>query len=130
MNRILVDTSVVIDYLRQRDKGGSLFESVFIDANYQVVLALVVLTELWSGKSMLEKEEEGFVVRLVEGCEILIPNIEIAKKAGVILRENDYKKNFPDAEIAATAVVENLPLLTLNKKHFEGIKGIEFWELE
>ena len=130
MNRILVDTSVVIDYLRQRDKGGSLCESVFIDANYQVVLALVVLTELWSGKSMLEKEEEGFVVRLVEGCEILIPNIEIAKKAGVILRENDYKKNFPDAEIAATAVVENLPLLTLNKKHFEGIKGIEFWELE
>jgi len=44
------------------------------------------------------------------------------------LRKRNKMIEFRDLFIAATAIAHDLPVLTLNKKHFERIKGIEIKE--
>lgn len=127
MSRILVDTNVVIDYLRRVDKAESVFDKVFSSGEHDVLVCFVTVVELWAGKSMGSKKMETLVMNLIEGCEVLNMNLKIATKAGEIMREGRSKKDYPDAEIAATAVVEKLPLLTLNKKHFEGVRGLKLF---
>jgi predicted nucleic acid-binding protein len=126
--RIVVDTSVLIDYLRQQNKAGTVFHQVFTNKTYQACIALVTMTELWAGKSMANIETETRVSELIKHCEVLFPNEQIAQSAGRLLRESNYEMDFADAEIAATSVVEMLPLLTLNVKHFRAIKELRLFD--
>lgn len=127
MDKILVDTSVIIDYLRRKEKDKSLFYQVFSEEKHQPVIALVTVTELWAGKSMERKENLKFVEKLIEKCEMLFPNLKTAKTAGEILRKTDPKISIQDAQIAALALENKLLLLTLNKKDFQRVKRIKFY---
>jgi len=53
---------------------------------------------------------------------------EIAKNAAKLfqkLKQNNALIEFRDIFIAATAIANNIPLITLNKKHFQRIEGLE-----
>jgi len=41
-----------------------------------------------------------------------------------------YRKKVPDILIAGTAMSHNLPLATLNRKHFERIKDLQLVDLD
>jgi predicted nucleic acid-binding protein len=66
---------------------------------------------------------------VLELYQLMPYNYEIAKLAGEIVRDNKNLVEFPDAAIAATALVNEAELLTLNKKHFAGIKGLELFDI-
>ena len=57
--------------------------------------------------------------------KILTYPFEVAQYAGELARDLDHPLDFADAAIAATAVVNNASLFTLNARHFKGIEGIE-----
>lgn len=126
MTKIIVDTSVVIDYLRQKDKTQTIFHQVFSMARNKPVLPSTVISELWAGKSMDNEKTKSFVNKLIKTCETLFPNLNTAKKTGLILRNTSYEISFQDAQIAAFALENNLPVLTTNKKDFTKIKGVKF----
>lgn len=126
MKKVLVDTSVIIDFLRRGDKTKSAFYQVFSSGEYQPVIALVTISELWAGKSMENKKTARLVEKIVDGCEILFPDLNIAQKTGEILRQTNYEVAFQDAQIAALARENKLLLLTLNKKDFRKIEGVRF----
>ena len=128
MQKILVDTSIIIDFLRRKDKVNSLFYQVFTKKNLAVI-SLTTITELWAGKSLTKRNVLAKIENIVSRCEILIPNIAIAKQAGRILRETNYEISFQDAQVAAQAIDNSLPLLTLNEKDFRTIKGIKLFKL-
>ena len=125
MNGILVDTSVIIDFLRRKDKEKSYFYKIFEDGVYVPVLSLVVVSELWAGKSMASKVSRKKVEKLLERCEIVFPTVDSAKRVGELLRSVNYEVSFQDVSIAVDAIENNLELLTMNKKDFEKIDGLK-----
>ena len=50
---------------------------------------------------------------------------EVAKKAGILARDNQSLADLADLAIAATAIVYKTPLATLNAKHFSSLKGLD-----
>ena len=125
MKKVLVDTNIIIDFLRRKDKNNSSFYQVFSQEKYKPVVSLTTITELWAGKSTEKKENLKFIEKLIENCEVLLPSLKTAKLAGKILLQTNYQISFQDAQITALALENKIPILTLNKKDFEKIKGIK-----
>jgi tRNA(fMet)-specific endonuclease VapC len=64
---------------------------------------------------------------LTEDITVLPFNEEVAKKAAEIyhqLRQKNKIIEFRDIFIAATCMVNYFPIKTLNKKHYDRIKGL------
>jgi len=125
MEKILVDTSVIIDFLRSPEKQKSCFHQFFSPGKYQPVVSLTTITELWAGRSLEKPRTLNFVQNLIEKCEIISLDLRTAKMAGKILRQANYQISFQDAQIAALALDSGLTILTLNKKDFNKVKGLK-----
>lgn len=126
MIRILVDTSIIIDYIRQKDKRKTIL--VHLEQSQSRLFAsILTYAECYAGKSIWEKKEA------METLKILFSNIEIvpideiiAKRAGSIRARSHI--DLLDAIIAATALVHELDLATLNVKDFVMIKDISLFQ--
>ena len=129
MKEILVDTSVIIDFLRRKDKKNSLFYRVFLQGKHIPIISLITITELWAGKSLEEIKCLKFIERFIKNCKILPPTLETAKLAGKILRQTNYQISFQDAQIASLALENKLNLLTLDENDFKRVKRVEFFKL-
>ena len=123
MAKILLDTSIIVDFLRQKDKSKTILYHLGRD-KYDLCVSIITHTESYAGKSVWEKEDAR------QTLEILFSNIKIlpleeesSKKAGEIRAR--YGTNIVDAIIAATALFYKLELATLNIKDFENIKGMK-----
>jgi predicted nucleic acid-binding protein len=118
--RYLLDTDVVVDALR----GYAAAEQFIQDNCDGITLSLLTVAELYAG-TRNRKEEQTLAELLV-----LFPKTgvteSIALKAG--LYRNRYGKSHGtgliDALLAATAGVENLTLVTLNKKHYPMLEAV------
>lgn len=125
MKKILVDTSVLIDFLRRKDRTNTLLFTL-AQGKYKLYISIVTHTELYAGKSVWQKEEAlKDLQTLFSGMEILLLEEEISKKAGQI--KAHYNINLLDAIIAASAIFHKLDLATLNTKDFEKIEGIKIY---
>lgn len=121
---ILVDTSVLIDFLRLKNKEATLyFQTV---KGEDPAVSFVSIAELYAGRSIVDKDKKEIVDELIASCEVVDGNLDIYKKAGEIMRLH-RPTNFQDAMIAATAIYYKLPLLTLNIKHFKKIKSLSLY---
>lgn len=120
---ILVDSDIIIDFLRTRKKETLFYQYFYLQDNTSAA-SLTTVTEIWQGKSMNDLSHLKSAEELLKRFKILIPNIEIAKKAGKLLRNLNYQISFQDAEIAACSLYYSLPLLTKNRKDFLKIKGL------
>lgn len=125
MRKILIDTSVVIDFLRRKDREKTLLYTLVQD-KYQLYVSIITHTELYAGKSVWEKKEAREDLQtLFSGITILPLQEEISKKAGGI--KAHYNSNLLDAIIAASALTHKLHVVTLNVKDFKKIKGLKLF---
>lgn len=123
---ILVDTNILIDYFRQKDKRLTVFNKTFNgNSNRSAAICLTTVSELWSGNSMEDKNNRALTEQFLSSIRIVKNNIETSKITGELMREKKDGISFQDAEIAACALYHKLPLLTLNQKDFRKIKGIK-----
>lgn len=125
---ILTDTSVIIDFLRKKNKRHSVLWK--LREKHECFMSSITLFELQCGA----KTERHFddIGKIRKWIKPLPFDIEIAEIASTIYR--DLKRNnnlieFRDIFIAATAISEKLCLATLNTKHFQRIKDIELLPL-
>ena len=124
MEKILVDTDILIEFFRIKKRSLCLYSKIFrINTNIPVISSVTV-AELFAGRSIEDKKEELILKEFLSKVEILYSNFDIMKLTGEIMRVSDYKITFQDAEIAACALCHNLSLLTKNKKDFSKIKGL------
>jgi len=123
---VVIDTNVIIDHLRQKGSSDSLLSKLFeqIELN-EAVISFITIQELFAGQSTTNKEIEEWILRIISPYQILPYTFEIAKLAGEIDRDSKNQIDFPDAAIAATAILNKAKLLTLNKKDFKGIKNLK-----
>lgn len=89
------------------------------------MISTITEMELFAGKSMEEPAAREKTEKLLELFDILPVTSEIAKHAGVLLRNYRHQGLTPsDAIIASTAMLYRANLITRNIKHFRIIKGI------
>jgi predicted nucleic acid-binding protein len=118
--QFIVDTDVVIDYLRSRSQAVDWLDSV----SEQISISVVSVAELFSG--VREGRERVVLEKFLAAFEILSVDEHVARIGGLYRR--DYGKShgvgLADALIAATAEVSNSTLVTLNDKHFPMLKNV------
>lgn len=123
MNNVLVDTSVIIDFLRRKDKENTVFFRL-LNKKQQLFCSIITHTELYSGRFIWTNNhaKETLTTTLL-AIKILFLTEEISQQAGKIRATENIA--ILDAIIAATAIEHKLSLVTLNRKDFEKIKGIK-----
>ena len=122
---VVLDTNILIDHLRQsEEKITSLMEAIEKFSN-ELAVSVISVQELFEGKSTRDRVKESELINTLSLLKILPYNFEVAKLAGEISREDLSPVEFPDAAIAATCIINGAYLLTLNKKDFARIPGLE-----
>lgn len=117
--RILIDTSILIDHLRREHKE----RSVYFQAAQQFDCSVSAITE-FEFRVGITATNRPFVEALLDLSPILPFDSACVQTAAGIYRDLKAVNQLialPDLFIAATAVAHNLPLLTLNLSHFERV---------
>ena len=127
---VVLDTNIIIDHLRQTGKGDTLLLKI-AQALPKETLALSVITlqELYEGKSTRKVEKEEYLLATIAPLRMLSYTYEIAELAGKIARDRERPIEFADAAIAATAIISDAQLFTLDKTDFKGIGDLAFFVL-
>jgi predicted nucleic acid-binding protein len=124
----LLDTDIIIDFLRRRDYARKLLENWAGKG----LLAISTLTQLEIYQGMKSGEEKATNVFL-DGLVSVVVDVPIARQAGRIIgefRSKGITVGIGDAIIAATALQMSAPLLTNNVEHYpftnlKVIRGLE-----
>ncbi|MBI5050284.1 MAG: PIN domain-containing protein [Nitrospirae bacterium] len=119
--KLLVDTDIIIDYLKGIKPAREFFKS----DNFDIYCSVLSQKELLSKKGLSDSERKRIKELLLRLKDLKIDN-EISKKYMLLLNNyGEIQSSIADYVIAATAWAKNLPLLTRNRKHFEQIKEIQ-----
>jgi predicted nucleic acid-binding protein len=117
----LIDTNVLIDYSANRLTGkGSVFLATVIDDNPKI--SFINKIELLAFTHISDE-----LIGFVDSSIIYGLNDDILEQTIRIRR--DHKLKIPDAIIAATAIVNDLILITRNTDDFKKINLIELLNL-
>ncbi len=119
---IVIDSSIFIEYIRR----GLLLEEIVQEAvkkKKRICVPVVVVGEIFSGKSMIKESNRRNFVNMIKGMEIIEIDSKIAIEYGRLKRENLAVGN--DAWISACCLVLGADLATINKKDFEKIKELK-----
>lgn len=116
--KYLIDTNSVIDYLDDKlpEKANELIDD--IDSRISVITRMELLA--WPGA---RNEQTIILNEFINASEIIALDEPVVLKA-IDIRKT-YKTKLPDAIIAATALVNELIIITLNTKDFDKIDGLE-----
>lgn len=123
---LMIDTSVIIDHLRKRNKKKSALFGIVDD--YSLRTPAVVEFELFAGATSLEKRQD--VENVLQFCESVPLTSEIAQHAGQLYQQLKRKNKLleiRDLFIASTAVVHGLTLMTFNIGHFQRVDGLSLF---
>jgi tRNA(fMet)-specific endonuclease VapC len=127
---VILDANIIIDHLRMPRAESHYKQIVTASALEELKISTITIQELYSGKSTREEWREFEMLDSLKEIELVPYNYEIAQCAGILIRDSANKLTFPDAAIAATAILNKAKLFTLNVKYFKEIKGLQLWEKE
>jgi len=121
VTQLLIDTDVLVDYLRERKEAVLYLENL----KEEILISSVTIAELYAG--VREGKERLKLEAFLLAFEIIPIDKEIAIRGGLYRR--DYGKShgtgLADAIIAATVEIKKATLVTLNKKHFPMLTNIK-----
>jgi len=118
---ICVDTDILIEYNRKKIKSESLL--YILSGDFEIAITSVTAYEILRGDDL---SEDQFWNDYFARIKILPFDLEAATMAGKIFRNLKSKPiDMPDLLIAAITLNHNLPLATLNKKHFERVPDLQ-----
>jgi len=117
MNNYLLDTTVIIDYLRGRQEIVKLLKGLFSEGS-SLGCCPINITEVYAGTKEKEKDITREFLNSLEYHQL---TKEIAEEAGKYersYREKGVTLSLPDVIIASIVIYINLILLTDNTKHY------------
>jgi hypothetical protein len=119
--KLLIDTDIVIDFLR----GGKQAISHFKAESEFICFSVITVAEIYTG--ITDKEEEAEVERLFSIFPVIAATSEIARLAGNFVKQYrpSHSVEVPDAIIAATCFITGSELSTLNVKHYPMFSGLK-----
>ena len=111
MDNFLIDSDIIIWYLKGREKEAKFLEE--LSKKGDLFFSVVTIAEIRVG---LTKEAIKVIAELKNIFVPLAITPEVAELAGLFKQK--YRLDIADMFIAATAAVNSLTLVTYNKKHF------------
>ncbi len=125
MKAILIDSDVLIEVSRARDKTILARWDELGRGDAMIVCLPVNVAELWQGVRPYERQALAALFAVM----ICIPiDAEIAQRAGDYLNQfaKSHNGELGDALIAATVSIHNVRLWTRNRRHYP-MKGLAFY---
>lgn len=115
--KIVVDSDVLIEVLRARDRGLIVKWSVFVSSQDDILFSPLAAAKIWP---RVHSKEHPAISRLFRTLICAPIDYKIGHLAGELFRQ--YNKShgveMPDAVTAAIAIQNQAALWTLNRKHF------------
>jgi predicted nucleic acid-binding protein len=139
MSRVLLDTDIFSEVLKQRDPNVTARAVAYRKAEGRFIISVVTAMEIAAGlhRVQAEKQYERFLAMLA-GCEVLgLGQAEalLAARIDGALHLRGTVVDLNDEMIAATALEAGLPVVTGNTAHYEAIRSagyeltLENWRL-
>ena len=118
--RLLLDTDVLIEYLRGRGEAVEYLESLSSD----LYLSVISVAELFAGAR--GDEEERSLTQFLLAFTVLPVTEKVARLGGLYRRDfrPSHDTGLADALIAATAIENGADLVTFNRRHFPMVSRI------
>ncbi len=115
-----MDTDVLIEYLRGREKAIEYLEGLVSELN----ISVISVAELFAG--VRGSEEEGSLKHFLLAFTVLPVTEKVARTGGLYRREyrQSHGTGLADALIAATADELGLNLVTFNHRHFPMVSRV------
>lgn len=122
---ILCDTNILIEFYKNNLNIIAELGSIGLN---QLAISTITQAELYYGainKTELQKIKKHLGLLHIFPVEVMVCNkfIELMETYSL-----SHKLSIPDALIAATALIHNIDLYTLNLKDFRFIEGLNFYE--
>lgn len=127
--KIVTDTSILIDYLRNGQKGIQFIKEIDGNEDLELFLPTIVIFELFSGQSTKNPLIVAKILNLLESFQRIELTEEIARVSGQLFRDTKKRIQVSDYIIAASALQINAQIVTLNQKHFEQIPNLNLYTL-
>jgi len=123
METVLIDTSILFGRMRREPSAFAASERA---SGATMVICDVVLAEILSGARNKAEYQRHFN-ELTNNFHILPFTMEVSQRFQEILKHiaPEHHVHLADHLIASIAMAHDVPLLTLNNKHFKGIKGLK-----
>ena len=120
--KYLIDTSILVDYLRRFPRAES-----FVDQLTKDDRVISVITSMEIIRGCQTKTSLKLAKLFLSNFQILQLNSQISELAEKILEAHRFDSfiDIPDSLIAATAIESNLELQTINLKDFKIISGLK-----
>ena len=123
VKNVLIDTNIIFELLAE---NPLFLDEIDIIGHEFLFVSSVSVLETYYG---MRKSEERQTKELFKSLNRVYIDKEIGKKAEEIMFQYRGKRpKLPDCLIAATCLVFNLELYTLNLKDFDYIKGLKLYK--
>ncbi|MBS3956267.1 MAG: type II toxin-antitoxin system VapC family toxin [Clostridiales bacterium] len=118
--RLLLDTDVIIEYLRGRDEAIRYVESL----EDELYVSAITVAELYSGAKGIDEEEA--LERFLDAFEVIPVDRALARLGGICRQRYRpaHGTGLADAIVAASADSVGAVLVTFNKRHFSMMKDV------
>lgn len=129
--KIIVDTNILIDFSRR--KKGALWPGLvaFVQKEgHDLILPSAAVFEFLAGSEMNNFHNREKAENLLSDVVIIDLDKKIAQKAADLFREYQAEIGVIDYFLAATAMVLDGELATLNTKHFKIFKNLRLFNLK
>lgn len=122
---IICDTNIFIHYAIDTAEVVEALEKI---GNAHILVPVTVAMEL--SKGCRNKKEANLLMKHLKAYKILYIDARISQKAFELIQTYhlSHALQIPDALIAATGLVYDLPIYTYNKKDFTYIENIRLYE--
>ena len=124
MARVLVDTDILIDYLRGHPNAVRFVTDHVDDA----IVSAMSVAELYAGvRGDFESPESVALANFLRVLRVAPVSGEVARVGGLYRRDYgpSHGVGLADAIIAATAVAVDAALKTLNVRHYPMFEGLQ-----
>ncbi len=123
---LLVDTSIFVEHFRKQNKQTSIYYNLV--GQYTLFTSTIVEFELFAGATDNGKQNDTQAI--LKFCTILPFSTDCARQAANVyqsLKQQNQLIDMRDIFIAATALALDLPLVTINTKHFARIQSLRLF---
>lgn len=124
---ILCDTNILIEFYKNNPQISQTFRAV---GKNELAISVITEAELYFGA--LNKAELQMIQRHLSSLHRFVLDMAVSTQFLHLMETYSlsHKLSIPDALIAATALVHNVELFTLNLKDFRFISGLTLFDLE
>jgi predicted nucleic acid-binding protein len=128
MVKIVIDTSILIDHLKEKSDHFMQLEKKRLLGEVEIIIPAIVVVELYAGEDARQRKAREIIFKTIKSLFFVDVNQRSAEKAGELMRIYKQIPGPSDLIIAAIAIEHKAHIATHNKKHFEQIKEVKLFD--